>query len=145
MFVNRKAAWYLRKARVCSLSDADGLGIQSAPQLAELLLSATQKRLRLAIRGVVVIDQGGELRSLVTQSHELGLLRINGVAQADGYGEIPPPLVFAQCTEHVRVVSVQRISGNVCQLAQGADRHALVAIRGRRRQGSQGQLEPISG
>jgi hypothetical protein len=63
----------------CSSTDPEGLGIQSPPQLGQLLLSTFQQRLRLAVRAVVVIDQGGELRSLLPQSDELGQLSLNSL------------------------------------------------------------------
>src|SRR6266404_754912 len=66
-----------------SPSDPSRLGIQPPPQFCQLLLPAGEECPRLAIRGVVVIDQGGELRGLVSQSDELGLLSFNSLTQPD--------------------------------------------------------------
>ena len=128
-----------------SPSDPSRLGIQPPPQFCQLLLPAGEERLGLTVRGVIVIDQSGELRGLMSQSDELGLLSVNGLTQANGGLGNFPPLVFAQRAEDVRVVSVQRVPGDVGRLAQGTDGQAFRAIRGARREGCQGLPEPISG
>src|SRR6266404_1054329 len=108
-----------------SPSDPSRLGIQPPPQFCQLLLPAGEECPRLAIRGVVVINQGGELRGLVSQSDELGLLSFNSLTQPDRDTGNSLALVLTHCAEDVRVVSVQRVPGDVGQLAQGTDGQAF--------------------
>jgi hypothetical protein len=99
------------------LCDPHRLRIQPLAKLGELLLPAGEERLGLAVGGVVVINQSSELRSLLPQRDELGLLSLYSLVQANrGIGNLPP-LVFAHCAQHVRVISIQRVPGDIGQLA----------------------------
>lgn len=92
-----------------------------------------------------MIDQCSELCRLVAQNRKFSLNRMKAIARAREFRTVSYALVFAQRAEDPRVISVQRVSRDVRQLAQRTDGDAPGNTRARRRQGSQSLLKPISG
>jgi len=86
-------------------------------QLREFLFPSAEKRLDLPIRGIIMINQSNELGNLKTQGQEFLVLRVDRIMRARrGGAPVTRSLVFAKLVQHVRVVSVQGVSGDFCQL-----------------------------